>query len=88
MRDEVEIRLDKNPYLFISKESNELMDVADMRLYQTLPRQLPKGVNEDALNQQAASANAMLNSIGIVQLCLQVVLKGGAADLLVCFYCL
>ena len=48
MRDEVEIKI-KDPYLFISESTGAVIPLENMVIYQTLPRQLPKGVDEEQL---------------------------------------
>ena len=59
-----------------------------MIVAKSLPRQLPKYVKEEEITETAKAAYAAIESMIYIQLVLQLVLKGGADDLLQGFYCL
>ena len=86
-RDLIEITI-KRPQLFKSAETGRQMDTSELVFYQTIPRQLPKGVSEKSLKDDAEDIARVLNSMAYIQIGLQFMLKGIMADLMVTFYCL
>jgi len=60
----------KNPYLFVSIETGEMIDTSKVRIYQTLPRQLPEGVSEEKLQGDAGDVKQGTEAMVYVQLVL------------------
>lgn len=86
-RDFAEITV-KRPQLFISEETGEMIDTSSLVFYQTLPRQLPTGVEEKGMKDEAGQIGKGMESMAYVQIGLQFVIKGIMADLMTTFYCL
>jgi len=70
----------KNPSLFVSKYGDE-MTAEKTTMVQPVPRQLPKGVDADAVEASADSAGNAVKGIMIIQLVAQVFLKGALDNL-------
>ena len=64
-RDLIEITI-KRPQLFVSAETGEMIDTSDLVFYQTIPRQLPKGVSEESLKKDAEEIAKILNGMAYV----------------------
>ena len=84
-RDEVEMTV-KNPYLFASAETGELLDVSKLRFFQTLPRQLPVGMSEEEIAEKAKAAESGMTALIILQICVQLFMKQNMADMMVCIF--
>lgn len=80
-RDTVFIKI-KNNQFFISQETGFAIDTSNILIKQTLPRQLPPGVNEEDLIKNAELAAQALEGLVFVQIAMQIFLKGGMEDLL------
>ena len=80
-RDLVTLKV-KNPRWFRSAASDEPIDLGVVgSLVKTLPRQLPKGISEKVLVREAKTVSDSLESLMIIQLVLQVALKGSINDI-------
>lgn len=86
-RDTVFIKV-KNKNYFISQETGLPIDTSNLLIKQTLPRQLPPGVDENDLIKNAELAAQALEGLVYVQIAMQIFLKGGLEDLLQGFYCI
>ena len=70
----------KNPNLFVSKESGLPLNIVKP-LKRTVPKQLPKEIDADALMQQASSTKNSFTAILIIEIVLSFFLKGIIDDL-------
>jgi hypothetical protein len=73
----------KNPAMFVSKESGEIMDpkLQDKQMAQTIPKQVPDGVDPEVVLRRAQMSANAVKTMMIVQLILSVFLKGALNDL-------
>ena len=66
----------KHTNMFLAKNSNEKLMSDRVYIQKMIPTQLPKGVSEDEIIGQAKTAQGGILASVIVQLLLQIVLKG------------
>lgn len=76
----------KNPYLFESLETGEMLDVSKMRFYQTLPRQLPEGMAEEDIEETAHHTQLGMTALVILQIVVQFFMKQNMADMMICIF--
>jgi len=58
----------KNRFLFVSSQSGKVLSEDRLELVKAIPRQVPKGVDVEALNGNAASTGAAMKGLMIIQL--------------------
>ena len=79
-RDSVEFII-KNPAQFISAKSGESLDPEKAVIKKSVPKQLPKGVDGEALVANAESAANGFKGLIVVQLVMQIFMKGAIDDM-------
>ena len=77
-----------NRQLFTSYDFREVLSSERIYIQKALPRQLPVGVSEEKLMQEAQTASNGMKAILIVQILLQLCLKGALNDFWVMFFTL
>ena len=80
VRDGVDIVIIDNSF-FVSAVTGEVLPKANSMVSQSVPRQLPRGVVEKELVDDAQSASKGMTSIVIVQLIMQISMKGSLDDI-------
>ena len=82
-KDEDELMITvKDPLFFVSKTTLETIDTSHMVIRQTIPRQFPKDFDAESLATQTEAVGSYLQALVIVQLVMQIFLKGTMGDLL------
>lgn len=72
----------KNPAIFRSQESGAVLSIENAKLDKvTIPKQLPRGVSEEVLVNDAQRAKTTMITIIVVQFFLQILLKGSMDSL-------
>lgn len=78
----------KQGFDLLKTKGGQVIDTSKLVIKETIPRQLPKDVDEKSLVENAQTASQVLKSMVFVQLGLAPILKGGEEDLLSSFYCI
>lgn len=76
----------KDPTMLRSEETG--LPIENVLLKQTLPRQLPRGVVAEQLEEQAGAASAGISAVVIVNIAIRAFTNNTFVDMLSWFYCL
>lgn len=80
VRDNVNIEIIDNSF-FVSAVTGEAIPIENAKFSKSVPRQLPKGVVEKELVEDAKSASQSMTAVVIVQLIMQISMKGSLDDI-------
>lgn len=72
--------------MFVSNLTGIPLQYEKLQLYQTFPKQLPKGVSAEDLANQALTSSTAMKGLVVVQIMAQVFLKGSMNDLWSLFF--
>lgn len=77
-----------NKKLFMSYDGREVLRSDRIYIQEKIPRQLPAGISQEKLQSEAESASNGMKAIFVVQILLQLCLKGALNDFWVMFFTL
>lgn len=78
----------RNRHLFVSAITGKKLETQSLYLSEIFPKQLPTGVSEEQLQTQAESAGNSMKFVVVLQLLLQICMKGALNDLWTLYFTL